>query len=230
MKRGGRRGRGGRGGFSSCVREWAGEGVERHGPVTEERPLYPASACSCPPAPPLRANAAALVLIRRLLTNYWRSSECFVSAAPAAERGEQGGGTAAQADVITYASAFERNHFFDLDQQKERIVSLCGKQFFPAELLQTKLLPRQPRTQGRGLAGADARRRRLHEMEQKETESRGAEEKQKTQGGTAEEKKEEDLFSPEEQEDFGGDDYAHDYYADEDLDDHLDEGDDGGVF
>lgn len=40
----------------------------------------------------------------------------------------------------------------------------------------------------------------------------------------------EDLFPPEDAEDFGGDDYAHDYYADEDLDDHLEEADDGGVF
>lgn len=39
----------------------------------------------------------------------------------------------------------------------------------------------------------------------------------------------EELFGADEQDDFGGDDYAHDYYADEDIDDNLDDGDDGGI-
>ena len=37
-----------------------------------------------------------------------------------------------------------------------------------------------------------------------------------------------ELFGAED-DDFGGDDYAHDYYADEEIDDHIDEGDDGGI-
>lgn len=38
-----------------------------------------------------------------------------------------------------------------------------------------------------------------------------------------------DLFGADEQDDFGGDDYARDYYADEDMDDSFEDGDDGGI-
>ncbi|PFH35909.1 hypothetical protein BESB_055600 [Besnoitia besnoiti] len=208
-----RGGRGGRGGGSAGDRRpWVRDGTERRGPVIEEAPLYPPNP-ELQRAVPLDPSMGCLVLIHRLLTNYWRSSEFYIADRPP------------KPEVARYSNR-SQNQVYDLELRKDATVSHCRKDYFPAELLQSKLL-RPTRGSGRACA-ADSRRQRLKEMEQKESESKGADDKQRNTG--AEEKNEDELFPAEELEDFGGDDYAHDYYADEDLDDHLEDADDGGVF
>ncbi|EPR62018.1 DNA-directed RNA polymerase III subunit Rpc31 [Toxoplasma gondii TgCatPRC2] len=208
-----RGGRGGRGGsFAGDRKPWVRDGTERRGPVIEEAPLYP-------PNPELRRasrldpSMGCLVLIHRLLSNYWRSSEFHIADRPP------------KPEVVRYSNR-SQSQMYDLELQKDAIVAHCRKEYFPPELLQSKLI-RPTRGAGR-LCASDSRRQRLKEMEQKESEGRGTDEKQRNAG--TEEKNDDELFPAEELEDFGGDDYAHDYYADEDVDDHLDEGDDGGVF
>ncbi|KAL8437242.1 hypothetical protein Efla_006735 [Eimeria flavescens] len=194
------------------ARKWVRDGVERHGPVTEEPPIYPPNPL-VGRAPPLDDEAANTVLTYRLLTNHWRTAECCILENQTKLDGR-------------HYSALSASATYDLDAQKEAIVSYCGSEFFPAELLQNKFI-RVPRGTGRGVAG-DSKRHRLREMEQKENENKGTEEKAGA-GHTDANAAGEELFAADEQDDFGGDDYAHDYYADEDIEENVDEGDDGGI-
>ncbi|XP_026193940.1 uncharacterized protein LOC113147467 [Cyclospora cayetanensis] len=205
--------RGGRGGGAggSTTRKWVRDGVERHGPVTEEPPIYPPDR-HIEQAPPLDDEAANAVLTYRLLTNHWRTGECCI--------------------VENHTKLEGRNYSslnlagsYDLDAQKDAIVSYCSSEFFPTELLQNRLI-RLSRVAGRG-AAADSKRHKLKEMEQKENENKGADEK--APAAQPEASAEEELFGADEQDDFGGDDYAHDYYADEDVEDNMDDADDGGI-
>ncbi|PHJ16938.1 dna-directed rna polymerase iii subunit rpc31 [Cystoisospora suis] len=204
--RGGGRG----GGFSG--RAWVRDGVDRRGPVVDEEPPYPPNP-ELRRAAPLDREMSTVVLIHRLLSNYWRSSEFRVD------------DRRPKREVMKFSNRLQAQ-VYDLELQKEAIISHCDPVFFPPELLQSKLV-RPTRGIFKGSA-SDSRRQRLREMEQKESESKGGDEKQRNPA--TEERNEEEMFPAEDAEDFGGDDYAHDYYADEDLDDHLDEADDGGVF
>lgn len=131
------------------------------GPVTEEPTLYPPNP-DLQKAPQLDSSAANTVLTYRLLTNHWRSSECFVGEFP----------TKVEVGHYSNASAIDGS---DLDIQKDAIVSFCGSDFFPPELLQAKFV-RTTRGPGRG-GVADSKRQKLKEMEQKESESKGVEDK-----------------------------------------------------
>ncbi|CDI83969.1 hypothetical protein, conserved [Eimeria acervulina] len=203
--------RGGRGGGSGGgdARKWVREGTERHGPVTSEPPIYPPNP-DIERAAELDDESAGAVLAYRLLTNHWRTAECCI-----AER-------RSKLEGRNYSIAEDLNAF-DWESQKEAIVSYCGSQFFPAELLHSRFI-RVPR--GIQRAAADSKRHKLKEMEQKEDENKANEDK--TQHAQTDANAEDELFGAED-DDFGGDDYAHDYYADEEIDDHIDEGDDGGI-
>ncbi|CDJ51219.1 LCCL domain-containing protein / F5/8 type C domain-containing protein, putative [Eimeria brunetti] len=201
-------GRGG-GAGGSDTRKWVRDGTERHGPVTSEPPLYPPNP-NIERAAELDDAAAAAVLAYRLLTNHWRTAECCIP-----EKSSKLAGRNYSISNETCA--------FDYEAQKEAIVSYCGSQFFPAELLQTRFVRVQ---RGASRAAADSKRHRLKEMEKKEDENKGNEDK--TQNPQNDGNAEDDLFAAED-DDFGGDDYAHDYYADEEIEDHMDDGDDGGV-
>ncbi|CDJ65293.1 hypothetical protein, conserved [Eimeria necatrix] len=190
-------------------RKWAREGVERHGPVTSEPPTYPSNR-EVPRAAELDEAGASAVLTARLLANHWRTGECSIGERRSKLEGRNYGTGSCACSC-------------DYEAQKEAIVSYCGEAFFPAELLHSRFV-RVPRGAPRGLPG-DSKRLRLKEMEQKENENKAADDKANANAKAA---AEEELFAAEE-DDFGGDDYAHDYYADEDLDDHLDDGDDGGI-
>lgn len=135
------------------------------GPVTEEPPIYPLNP-HIERAPQLDDEAADAVLTYRRLANHWRTGECCV--------------------VESHSNLEGRNYsslnalgMYDLDAQKDAIVSYCGNEFFPLELLQNRFI-RVPRGAGRGATG-DSRRHKLKEMEQKENENKGTEEK----GGAA---------------------------------------------
>ncbi|KAL8455769.1 hypothetical protein Emag_000343 [Eimeria magna] len=205
--------RGGRGGGSGAgdARKWVRDGVERHGPVTEEPPIYPPNP-HVERAPQLDDEAANAVLTYRLLTNHWRTAECCVMENQSKLEGR-------------HYSALSASGTYDLDAQKDAIVSYCGSEFFPPELLQNRFI-RVPRGIGRG-AASETKRHRLREMEQKENENKGTEEK--GGAGQSEANAGEELFAPDEQDDFGGDDYAHDYYADEDIEENGDDGEDGDI-
>lgn len=108
----------------------------------------------------------SVVLIHRLLSNYWRSSEFRVD-----ERRPK-------REVMRFSDRLQ-SQMYDLELQKEAIISHCETVFFPPELLQSRLV-RPTRGISKGSA-LDSRRQRLKEMEQKESESKGGDDKQRNQ-------------------------------------------------
>lgn len=129
--------------------------------MTEEPPIYPPNV-HIERAPQLDDEAANAVLTYRLLANHWRTAECCIVESHTKLEGR-------------YYSTLNGAGAYDLDAQKDAIVSYCGNEFFPTELLQTRFI-RVPRGAGRGAAG-DSKRHRLKEMEQKENENKGTDEK-----------------------------------------------------
>lgn len=138
------------------------------GPVTSEPPIYPPNPY-IEKAAELDDESAGAVLAYRLLTNHWRTAECCI-----AERRSklEGRNYSIANDACT----------FDWEAQKEAIVSYCGSQFFPSELLQSRFV-RVPR--GANRAAADSKRHRLKEMEQKEDENKANEDKGQAQQADA---------------------------------------------
>eukprot|EP00922_Rhytidocystis_sp_ex-Travisia-forbesii_P007123 GHVS01010398.1.p2 GENE.GHVS01010398.1~~GHVS01010398.1.p2 ORF type:complete len:125 (+),score=27.64 GHVS01010398.1:238-612(+) len=98
--------------------------------------------------------------------------------------------------------------------QKKRIIAHVDVQFFPPELLHDRLITPEKRQQ----MAPDKKKLSLKEMEKREREGGKDVAQQNAEA--------EDELKPEEDEDFGGDDYAHDHYADEDMEDHMDNADD----
>lgn len=128
--------------------------------MTQEPPIYPPNP-HISRAPQLDDETASAVLTYRLLANHWRTAECCIVENQTKLDGRNYSG-------LNAAGAY------DLDAQKDAIVSYCGSEFFPSELLQNRFI-RVPR--GAGRSGAADSKRRLREMEQKENENKGTEEK-----------------------------------------------------
>lgn len=205
--------RGGRGGGTrglSRVPHW--DKPERQGPVSQEPPAYPGS-YSTGSASPLTFEDRKLVTVNRLLVNHWRNSECFVST------------QAPRRQVVTFSNRFERD-VGEPRSRKDVVVSHCQPEFFPLELLQHKVSFAEKKGSAMSRMTDYSRRQRLKEMEQRESESGHPEpEKVNADAGMPG-----DSSELEAADDFGGDDYAHDYYADEDFDAHLEEGEDDSTF
>jgi len=99
----------------------------------------------------------------------------------------------------------------DGEIRKQRIINHVGPEYFPNELL-NKVYIKPAR-----VAILNQQKKSLQELEQREKQQKGTGEEAEN-GETAEGE------MVEEEDDFGGDDYAHDYDADEDIDDNFDDG------
>ena len=100
----------------------------------------------------------------------------------------------------------------DLQTQKEHILSYCGPRYFPGELQNDTFNTRGPRTRVK--------------LKKKHTDKQSDGESNSDGTGRVRNLKHTAL---DDDGDFGGEDYAHDYYQDEEREE-VDDGEEGGLF
>eukprot|EP00920_Eleutheroschizon_duboscqi_P034960 GHVT01084208.1.p1 GENE.GHVT01084208.1~~GHVT01084208.1.p1 ORF type:complete len:256 (+),score=60.01 GHVT01084208.1:700-1467(+) len=248
----GGRGGGGRGGGRGM---WQREGLERQGPVIVDPGPFPKYPNLLSP-PDLTSDEEALVVLNRRMTNYWRTS-CFYlrpsarvgpasssstsSAQPAScfsfDSVWSAVGSSSSAPVAAWDASLTGRpvgsgaELVALSRQKEELLAFCGLEAFPAELtsLDRIIRPAAARRAATRAADAAERNRKLRDMENKE-ESGQATADSSAAIAQPETTIDEDALFGDEPEEFGGDDYAHDYNGDEENDEALDDGgDDDGI-